>query len=108
MHLLGENDGYGVVQNALAEDQHVQDRVDLERIEDGQRGNRIDGRDERAEREALTRVQWINQVYSAEQIDTRSHDECADGCAKDGEDENGAYVLEKVSLQSTHNEIELD
>lgn len=50
--LLGEDDGDGVVEDALAEHQHVEDRVHVEGVEDGDGGHGVHGRDQRAEGEA--------------------------------------------------------
>ena len=57
LHANGDNgarqhDGDGVVQHALAKDEHVERLVNVQRLEDGQRGDRVDGRDERAKDEA--------------------------------------------------------
>lgn len=44
-----ENDGHGVIQHALAEEQVVEARMDLENFEEGERRHGVDGRDERGE-----------------------------------------------------------
>lgn len=50
--LLCEDDGDGVVEDALAEHQHVEDGVHVQGVEDGNGCYGIHGRDQRAEGEA--------------------------------------------------------
>lgn len=58
----GQHNGNGVIEDALSEHKHVENRVDVQRGEDGERRDRVDGRNERAEREALHRRQLVHDV----------------------------------------------
>ena len=49
------NNGDGVVEQGLAEDDDVEDFVDVDLVEDGEHGHRIDGRYQRREDEDLQR-----------------------------------------------------
>jgi len=62
LHRLREHDGDGVVEHRLAEDEHVEQRLDVQRLEDGQRRHRVDGRDESAERERVQPAELVHQV----------------------------------------------
>ena len=48
-----QHNGHGVVQNGFPEDQHVQDGLNIQSLEDGQSSHRIDGRYQTAERETF-------------------------------------------------------
>lgn len=50
--LLGEHDRDSVIQDALSEYQHVEDRVDIQGIKDGDGGHRVHRRDQRSKRKA--------------------------------------------------------
>ena len=53
-----EDDGHGVVQDAFTKDEDVQGLIHVERLEDGQRCNGVDGGNERAEHKAAVGV-WV-------------------------------------------------
>ena len=55
-----EHDGHGVVEHTLPEHQHVQDRVHVDGLEDGQGRHGVDGRDEGAKGEALNQRKLVH------------------------------------------------
>lgn len=60
--LPSEDDRDCIVQNTLAKNEHVEDLVDIESVEDGQRGDGVHGRDQGPESEALHESQTVNHV----------------------------------------------
>lgn len=67
-------------------------------MENGYRGHRIDGRDERSEREALHETQLVRHLRQAENVYTGADDERRYGGADDGEHQYGTDVLEEIAL----------
>ena len=52
MHSLCHDDGDSIVENTLSKDQHVEGRIDVEGVEDGQGGHWVYRWDQSTEREA--------------------------------------------------------
>lgn len=59
--LLGEDDGDGVVEDALTEHQHVEDRVHVEGVKDGNGGDGVHGGDQRAKGKATAGQTGLRQ-----------------------------------------------
>ena len=93
----GEDDGDGIVEDGLAKDEHVEDGVDVESLEDGQRGHGVHGRDEGPEGEALLKVQGVYQAGLAHQVDAATNHQGRDGRAHDGKQQDAPQVGEKVT-----------
>ena len=98
----GEDDGDGVVEHGLAEDEHVEHGVDVHGLEDGQRRHRVHGRDHGAEGETGHRVQLVDQVRLPQNVDPAPHNEGRDRSAHTGEDQDGAQVGEEITLRTHH------
>lgn len=54
-HSLGQDNGDCVVEDTLSKNQHVEHRVHVKRIENGNSGHRVDGRNQGAKRKAAQR-----------------------------------------------------
>lgn len=99
MGRLEQDNGDGIVENGLAKDERVQLGLYLVRVEDGQNGDWVRGRQRGAHRHGLDKVnlEAIERNPGPEEQD-EAENEGGDECACKGKGEDGADMAEEVPL----------
>ena len=103
-----ENDGDGVVKQALPQHQAVHQGVDVEVLKDSKDSHRVGGRDDGAKVEGVEEV----HVEAADTLDDQPHDagddEGRDDGAKEGEGEDAAEIVKELLLSHAVASVEDD
>ena len=77
--------------------QHVQNRIHVQGLKDGQGGDGIHGGDQGPKCEGLDEVQGVDDLRLAEEKDSAAHDQGRDDRARNGEQEDAPDVREEIA-----------
>src|SRR5699024_7199248 len=108
-----QDNRHRIVEDTFAEDQHVENGIEVAGMENGQYGNRVHwkiseihripvadplltGGNQRSECETFGKAQSIGDISHPKHVDAAADDESRNGGADDGKHEDRANVLEKV------------